>query len=158
MTAPRRIRMGKLIHQRKLRAPLEKRIEVHLLKDLAAIGNFCAGDDFEAIEKSLRFRAAVRFNDADHNVHAFKLPGARREEHFVGLADARRGAEKNLQAPAASILAPRFLEKRFRRGTPDSVTLRHYCQLRSLQLASVDLTIISYTSVGFLAFRSRRLL
>ncbi len=43
----------------------------------------------------------MRLDDADHNIHTVSPLGLSRQQHFVGLADPRRGAEKNLQPPAA---------------------------------------------------------
>ena len=37
-------------------------------------------------------------------------------QHFVGLADARRGADENLEPAGAIILAPGGFQQGFRRG------------------------------------------
>ena len=63
----------------------------------------CLRDDFEAFEKRLGLAPAVRLDDADDDIDPFAPLGLRRQQHLVGLADARRGAEKNLQ-PAAALL------------------------------------------------------
>ena len=49
----------------------------------------------EPLKKRLGFLAAMRFRDAGDDIRAFGLfcPGC--GQHFIGLADARRGAEKN---------------------------------------------------------------
>ena len=48
-------------------------------------------------------RAAVGLDDADHDVDAFLRRARVRRQHLVGLADAGRGAEEDLQ-PAARLL------------------------------------------------------
>ena len=49
------------------------------------------------------FGAAVRLDDADDHVHALAALLVRRGEHGVGLADAGRRAEENLQVPAPAL-------------------------------------------------------
>jgi hypothetical protein len=40
----------------------------------------------------------MRLDDADDDIDAFGLFCPRRSQHFIGLADARSGAKKDLQA------------------------------------------------------------
>ena len=59
-----------------------------------------ARDDLEALEQRLGLLAAVRLDDADDDV--VRRPcaaGARRLQHLVGLADAGRRAEEDLELP-----------------------------------------------------------
>ena len=53
----------------------------------------------QALQQGLGIRAAMQFHMADDDVHATARTSARGAEHRVGLADAGRGAEENLQAP-----------------------------------------------------------
>ena len=64
---------------------------------------------FEAIEQDSGFLAAVRFDEANDHIPALFAQLASGQQHGVGLADAGRGAEKNLQlaTPGTSFL---FLE------------------------------------------------
>ena len=47
----------------------------------------------------------MAFDDADDNVDTVSPLGLRGDEHLVGLADAWRGAEKDLE-PASLLLSP----------------------------------------------------
>src|SRR5262249_39510927 len=53
--------------------------------------------------------------DADEDIVAVLLPGARLLQHFVGLADAGRGADKDLEPAGLPLFAPRGLEQGLRR-------------------------------------------
>ena len=59
------------------------------------------GNRLESLEQPLGFRAPVRLDIADDDVDAFGLLAPRRLEHRVGLADAGRRAEEDLQLAAA---------------------------------------------------------
>ena len=97
MTAARRIGMGKFVHQRDLRMAGDDGVEIHLLERLPLVFETPARDDLEAVEQGLRLLAAMRFDDADHDVVAVLLPGARLLQHLVGLADAGSRADENLE-------------------------------------------------------------
>jgi len=58
------------------------------------------GEDLEPLEERLGLRAAVRLDVADDHVDAVRALLARRLEHGVGLAHARRGAEEHLELAA----------------------------------------------------------
>ncbi len=62
---------------------------------MAPISDTPAREDFEPLKKRLRLLAAMRLDDADDDIRAFGLFCTGRGQHFIGLADARRGAEKN---------------------------------------------------------------
>src|SRR5262249_49340964 len=52
---------------------------------------------------------------ADGALVVVLLPGARLLQHFVGLADAGRGADEDLEASGLTLFAPRGLEQGLRR-------------------------------------------
>ena len=79
-----------------------------------------ARDDLEAVRAAPRFPSAVGLDHADHDIDAFALARLGGGEHLVGLADARRGAEENLQ-PAARLLL-RVRKQRVGRGPPSRRT------------------------------------
>ena len=54
-------------------------------------------------------------DDAHHDVDAVELAALRRGQHLVGLADAGRGAEEDLQPPAAFV--PHLGQKGLGRGS-----------------------------------------
>ncbi len=125
MAAAGRVRMGQLVHQRDLGATPENGVEVHLFKDVPVIVDLQSGNDFEAVEQTLRFRPPMRFHDAEDDVRALRELGAPRHKHFVSFADAGRRAEKHLQTAAAPVFATRLFEERVGRGSSLGVGLRH---------------------------------
>ena len=56
-------------------------------------------------------------DDADDDIVAVSLSRARRLQHRIGLADARRGADENPQPAGAAFLAPGGLKQGVRRRT-----------------------------------------
>ena len=68
------------------------------------IGDTPARDDFEPLKQRPGLLAAMRLDDADDDVNALHLFCPRRGQHFIGLADAGRGAEKDLQAAPLRLL------------------------------------------------------
>ena len=60
----------------------------------------------EALEQGLGLGAPVRLDVADDDVDAARLQHARFFQHLVGLADARGGAEEDLELAALGL---RFL-------------------------------------------------
>ena len=107
VSATWRVGMSELFNKHKLRAAFQDRIQIHLGQEMALVLDLPPRDDLEAFEKRFGLPPAMRFDNADNNVDTFAPPGLSRPQHLIGLADPRRGAEKNLQPPAA------FL---FRRG------------------------------------------
>ena len=69
------------------------------------------GNDLEALEQRLGLLPAMGLDDADDDVVAVLLAGARGLQHFVGLADARCGADENAQLADAAFLAPRCFQQ-----------------------------------------------
>src|SRR5262245_1769475 len=76
-----------------------------------------AGDDFETIEQCLGLLAAMRFDEADHDVPALFLPSACLKQHLIGLTDAWGGAEENFQVTVAAFLFLHLGQKRIGRRT-----------------------------------------
>jgi hypothetical protein len=73
-----------------------------------------ARDDLEALEQRLGFLPSMRLDDTDDDVIAVLPAGARLLQHLVGLADAGRRADEDLQLAGAALLAPRRREERLR--------------------------------------------
>src|SRR5271157_3660876 len=105
MTAARRIGVGEFVDESKLWAARDDRVDVHLIERLSAVVDVLARNDLEAVEQRLGFLAAMRLDDADDEVHAVHLLGARSLQHFVSLADPGRGADEYLQLAGAPFLA-----------------------------------------------------
>ena len=88
--------MGEFVHQEELWAAGEGGVEIEFFEDLAAIGDFLAGQHLDAADRFYGAGTAVRFDDAGDDVEAgcaFVVGGG---EHFPGFADAGGGAEENL--------------------------------------------------------------
>ena len=104
MTASRRVAVRQLVDQHELRATLEDRVEVHFGEAVAFVVDLAAGNDFEAGEQRLGLATTVGFDDTNNDIDPLAPLRLRRKQHLVGLADAGRCAEKNLEAPAAFLL------------------------------------------------------
>ena len=119
--------VSEFVDQHDLRAPRDDGVEVHLRKRLALIVDAPARNDFEAVQQRFGFAAAVGLDDADDDVVAVLLAGVRLLQHFVGLADAGRGADEDLKLADAPLFAARRFEKRFRGGSMFGIAplLRH---------------------------------
>ncbi len=117
VAASRRVRMREFVHQRELRPPRENGVEVHLLHRPPPVIDNLAGDDFKAGDERLRLGAGMGFHDPDRDIGAVGPPRARRQQHFIGLADARRRAQEDFEPPAPFLLLARKIEKRFGRRT-----------------------------------------
>ena len=95
MPALRRIGMRKLVDQDEARPSRQNSVKVHFGERVALVIDDPARDDFEPLQKRLGLLAAMRLGDADDDIDAFGLLCLRRGQHFIGLADAGRGAEKD---------------------------------------------------------------
>ena len=73
-----------------------------------------ARNDFKTLQQRFGFAAAVGLDDAGDDVVAVFLAGVRLLQHFVGLADAGRGADENSQLADAPLFAARRFEQGFR--------------------------------------------
>ncbi len=117
MAAAGRVGVGKLVDQDDLRPAGDDGVEVHLLEPLALVLDAPARNDFEAFQQRFGLLAAVRLDDADDDVVAVLLSGARLLQHLVGLADARRRTDEDLELADAALFAPGRFEQGFRRGS-----------------------------------------
>src|SRR5262249_56187533 len=114
MAAAGHVGVGELVDQDDLRMPGDDGVEIHLLERLSPVFEPLAGHDLEPVEQGLRFRAPVGFDDADDDIVAVELAGARLLQHFVGLADAGRRADEDLEPAGLMLFAPRALEQALR--------------------------------------------
>jgi len=94
--------VGELVDQRQLRPACGDAVEVHLLQAMALVFDALARDDFEPGEQRLGLLAAMRLDQRGDDIDAFAMLGLCRLQHLIGLADPRRGAEKQLE-PAARL-------------------------------------------------------
>ena len=117
MAAAGRVGMGEFIDQRELRTTRDQGVEVHLLDRLIPIHDAFAWDDFKPVQQRFGFRPSVGLDDADDHIDAGLAPCMSALQHLVGLADAGRGADEDLQTPSIAGLAPRGLQQGFWRGT-----------------------------------------
>lgn len=106
VAAARRIGVGEFVDESELRAARDDRVDIHLIEGLSPVIDVLTRNDLEAVEQHLGFPSAMRFDNSDDEVHAFLLLGARRLQHFEGLADPWRGADEYLQFSGAPFLAP----------------------------------------------------
>ena len=104
MPALRRIGMRKLVDQDEARPSRQNSVKVHFGERVALVIDDPARDNFEPLQKRLGLLTAMRLGDADDDIGAFGLFCPRCRQHFIGLADARRGAEKDLQAAMFGLL------------------------------------------------------
>ena len=115
MAAARRIGVGEFVDQNDLRPAGQDGVDIHLVEPLPAMFDAPARDDFEALEQGLGLLPAMGLDHADDDVVAIALAGARLLQHLVGLADAGRRADEDLQLAGAAFLAPRCFQQGFRR-------------------------------------------
>ena len=80
--------------------PRENGIEIHLLERCPAILDLRSRHDRHAFGQRFGFFAPVRFDDADDDFGALLQLLLCGLQHGVGLPDARRHAEKNLELAA----------------------------------------------------------
>ena len=101
MAGARRVRVRELVDEHELGRTLQHGVDIHLLKHMAAVLDAPARNDLEAAQKALRLDAPMGLDHADDNVHPLAPALGRGEQHLVGLADAGRGTEENLELAAA---------------------------------------------------------
>ncbi len=104
MPAAGRVGVCQFIDQGQLRTARQQRVEIHLRQRAPAILHWSARDDFQAVEQRLGFSAPVGLDHADDDIDAFLEARACGGEHLVGLADAGRGAEEELQPTTRALL------------------------------------------------------
>ena len=96
VTAARYVRVSEFVHQRKLRAARDQRVEVHLLHDTIAVVHRSTRNDLKAFEKLCCFASPVGLDNPNDDVDAIfplRLCGLK---HLIGLADARCRADEYL--------------------------------------------------------------
>ena len=138
MAAFGRVGVGKLIDQHELGPPREDRVDVHLGEFATLIVDHPPWDDLVPDDEGLGFRAAMRFDHPDHDIGARALAGGTLAQHFIGLADAGRGAEKDLELAARLLL--RLAEKGVGIGTIVAHVRGLALSLSSCRLSSSTLT------------------
>ena len=116
MAAAFDVGMRELVDQHDLRPAGDDGVEIHLLEPLSFVLDAPARNDLQAFEQRFGLLAAVRLDDADDDIVAVLLAGARLLQHLVGLADAGRGADEDSELADAPFLAARRFEQGFRRG------------------------------------------
>ncbi len=100
MAAAGRIGVRQFVDQHQARRRFEQRIEVHFFEGHAAVFGAQQGLLRQAVEQRLGFCAAMGFHHARQHLYTLAQLRMGCLEHGVGLADARRSAEKNFQPPA----------------------------------------------------------
>ncbi len=99
----------KFVDQNQLRSSLACSVDVEFVEDAVDINGWLARDDFEPIEQRLGLLATVRLDHAGDDVDPVLQLSAGGQQHLVGLADAGRRTDKNLEPAAATLLlAPRL--------------------------------------------------
>src|SRR5262249_55568176 len=115
------IGVRELVNQYELRTAPEDRVEVYLGQLVTLVVDLPPRDLFETFEQDLGLAPPMRLDNPDNNIDPVAPPGLSRQQHLVGLADPRCGAEKNLQ-PAAAFLLGRLQQ---RLGGGSASALRH---------------------------------
>ena len=100
VTGSRGVRVGQLVEQQQLRPARQRGVEIELAQRGAPILEFPRREPFESFRERRRVGPAVSLHPADHDVAAFLELDPRGLEHRVGLPDARRCTEEDLQASA----------------------------------------------------------
>ena len=103
MAAAGDVGVGELVDQDQLRPPLERASMSNSSRMRIDVDRRLAREDLEALQQRLGLLAAVRLDHADDDVHALLQLGARRLQHLVGLADARRRADEDLEPAGAAL-------------------------------------------------------
>ena len=98
------VAVGELVDDGELRLAPEQGVKVHLGEHATAIHHAPPRQDLEATQQGFGLDPAVGLDDADDHVGTFPTPLAGSLEHGVGLADARIGAEEDLESAAPLLL------------------------------------------------------
>src|SRR6185437_659118 len=103
---------------------------------MALVGQPALGNLLETLGEQIGFDAAMRFDHADHGIHAVQPTLTALQQHLIRLADAGCCAEKNLEATATFF--SRLAKQRFGRWAIFAVraVLSHAASLRPSQLSS----------------------
>ena len=103
VAAARQVRVRELVEHEQRRAAPERGLHVEFV-EAAAAGQAALRQDFEPLEQRRRLGPAVRLGQSHHDIHPGLEPLLRLLQHGVGLAHARAGAEKDLEAASAPVL------------------------------------------------------
>ena len=120
----RRVGVRELVDQDHLRLARDRGVDVELLELDPAVRDPLARQHLEVVDQLGGLGAPVGLDDADHDVGALRAQPPRGLEHRVGLADARRRAEEDLEpahAPAPARAAARR-DPAGRRRSPGEAT------------------------------------
>ena len=96
MSTLRGVRMRQLVDEYDLWMPSNDGIEVHFLEPLTFVLDLPVRYDLEALQKRFCFLASVGLDNTNNDIVAIALARSRLLQHLVGLADARRGSDKDL--------------------------------------------------------------
>ncbi|MNZ89241.1 hypothetical protein D3C78_1081520 [compost metagenome] len=121
MAAAGGIGVSQFIDQNQSGTTGQNGIEIHLLQHLTPIIDATAVDDLETLHQRFGFPPAMGFNDADDGIHTIRQLRPAGHQHFIGLADAGRCAQKNLQP--APRLAPGVFQQRIGRWSARHITI-----------------------------------
>src|SRR5262249_42847545 len=94
------VRMSELIDKTDGGSPREDGTQVHLAQSHSPILRDLRWYDLKIDKLILGLGAAVSFNKADDDVHALFLQALAFAKHGIGLADARRRSQIDLEPPA----------------------------------------------------------
>ena len=103
MLEARDVRVGQLVDEAQLRKALQHRRQVHLLELAPPVVDRPPRHELEPLGLGDRLRPAVLLEVADDHVAARLGLGLALLEHAVGLADAGRHAEEDLEAAALAV-------------------------------------------------------
>ncbi len=114
MAAFGRIGVREFVDDDQFRTPLQGAVEVEFLNRASLPFHLAARQDFEVADQPLGVGAPMRLDEADDDVDALLLEQPRALQHRIGLADARRGADKHQQAAALALFGQREQRVRVR--------------------------------------------
>ena len=120
IAAARGVGVGQLVHQGHRAADGEHGVEVHFLQHDAAILDAAARHLLQLADLRRGLGPAMRLDDADDHVDALPFEPLAFLQHLVGLADAGREAEIDLE-PAALLFADQRQELLRRRPVSEAV-------------------------------------
>jgi len=122
--------------------PGQRGVEIKFGQRHAAMFELAAGNFRQTLGERVRFLASVRFDVADDHVAPGGEFAARGLEHGVGLADARRHAEKNLE-PSAFLRGLLALKRTQQRIGIGAVAVVHKFILTNPELDSASKCLVS---------------
>lgn len=113
MAAAGGVGVRQLIHRDQRGRRGQRRIEIELGELAAPVLEALARQYRQSFEQRLGLLAAMGLDDAHAHRHAFALALVQRLQHRVSLADARTGAEEELEpaAPLARLIGLHFGEQ-----------------------------------------------